>query len=246
MASKGEKKKAAAAKKLRKQGIRPQEFTYAKYIRHKDPESAYNDSESDAWTYTASMAIERTPRLRQFDPSWYIEWAQFQDELDLKRKKVVPLDWVQTPKAVQEEAAKTFHPNPRCTDEDLSDDRRSLHRALDTPTFLLVKTKSGGWGFPEGKWKTTETIRETAEKNTLDLCGIDLDTHLLGNAPVAHEEDSEKKHKWFLMHNIYVGGQCELDESKIEDFAWVTKYEFPDYFKDPKRLELLEKVFYCP
>merc|ERR1712166_661545 len=49
------------------------------------------------------------------------------------------------------------------------------------------------------------------EKNTLDLCGIDLDTHLLGNAPVAHEEDSEKKHKWFLMHNIYVGGQCELE-----------------------------------
>lgn len=35
-----------------------------------------------------------------------MEWAQFQDELDLKRKKVVPLDWIQNSKAEGEDAAR--------------------------------------------------------------------------------------------------------------------------------------------
>lgn len=239
-------KKAAQFKRDRKGNKKPPKtWEYAKYLRYKPPDTSYADEGSEGWTYIASMAIERTPRLLQFEPSWFQEWSQFQDHLDLHRKKVVPLDWVQTRKSADEDTNRVFHPNPRVTEEDRSNDRQSLHRAMDTSTFLLVKT-SKGWHFPEGEWQQSETIRETAEKQAQDLCGKDLDTYLLGNAPVGHLSFEDKKQKWFLLHNLYVGGNVTIDESQIQDFAWVTKYEFEEYFKDPEMLTLLNSVFYCP
>lgn len=125
------------------------------------------------------------------------------------------------------------------------DDRRSLHRALDRSAYLLLKLKGKGWRFPEGVWQQDETIRETAEKNSQELCGSELETHLLGNAPICHTEDKAGKKKWFLMHNIYVGGNVVLEHPDVEDFAWVTKEEFHQYFKDPAFVELLQKSSTC-
>lgn len=218
------------------------DFTHEKYMRHKDPNTSFMEPEAEGWKIIVGMAIERTPRLRQFDPSWTVEWHNHQDTLDRYRKKMIPLDLLVSKKDQAEEDQRVFHPNPRITDEDVEDDRRSLHRAMDTSTFLLVK-KNGQWGFPEAEWHHSETIRETAENMSEAVCGSDLDHYLLGNAPIAHEVCEERKIKWFLMHNLFLGGNCEL--SNVEDFAWATKYEFPEYFKDPKRLELLSHVFYC-
>lgn len=220
-------------------------WTFAKYRRHKDPNTSYMDEEAEGWTYTASMAVERLPRLYQPEAPWHDEWAQFQDELDLKRRKIVPLEWMMTKKSMDEDAARVIKPNPRITEEDRLDDKKNLHRILDVSAFLLVKTKDG-WDFPGGKWKESETIRETAEQRVREQCGTDLDTYLLGNAPVCHTEDTEKKHKWFLMHNLLVGGNCTIDDENVLDFAWVPKTEFNQYIKDPEKLELLEKVFFCP
>jgi len=60
------------------------------------------------------------------------------------------------------------------------------------------------------------------------------------------EEDKETKKKWFLMHNLYIGGNIILSNPDVEDFAWVTKDEFHQYFSDAKFVELLRKVFYLP
>lgn len=247
MATKAEKKKIGELMKrevTKKRKIKP-EWTFADYLAKKDPKVTYVDDEIAGWTLVSSMAIQRCPRLQQFDPSWFVEWMQFQDELDLKRKKVVPLDWITNRKAKDEDNARTFAPNPRITPSDRADDRRCLHRALDTSTFLLIKTK-GIWGFPEGVWLPSETIRETAEKHAKELCGLELDTYLLGNAPIAHLEFTEEKKKWFLMHNLYVGGNFKLGHADVTDYAWASKYEFHQYFKDPKMLDLLANVFYLP
>lgn len=246
MATKAEKKKAAILRPTGPVRKRRPEWTFANYLKRKDPNVSYDDEEMLGWTFVSSMAIQRTPRLVQYDPSWYMEWRQFQDELDLQRKKIVPLEWITNRKAKAEDEARTFAPNPRITPSDRTDDRRCLHRALDTSTFLLVKTKGRAWSFPEGTWQTSETIRETAEKSTKALCGPELTTYLLGNAPIAHLERTEAKTKWFLMHNLYVGGDFKPGNRDVEDYAWVTKYEFPQYFKDPEMLDLLAKTFYLP
>lgn len=239
-------KKAEEKKRRRGKNIYKGAWTYAHYLKYKDPNTSYQDAESDNWELTAGMAIERTPRLQQFESFWEIEYFQFSDSLDVQKKKTLPGDWIETKKQQEESKTRVFQPNPRVTEEDRTDDRRSLHRALDKSTYLLLKLKGKGWRFPEGTWKQNETIRETAETTSLDLCGSELATHLLGNAPICHTEDAAAKKKWFLMHNIYVGGNVILDNPDVEDFAWVTKDEFHQYFKDPAFVELLHKVFYMP
>jgi len=221
-------------------------WTYEHYLKYKDPNTSYQDKESDEWNLTSSMAIERTPRLQRFEAFWEAEWFQFTDSLDLKKKKVVPLDWLQTQKQADEDVATVFRPNPRITEEDRIDNRRPLHRALDRSAFLLLKIKGKGWRFPEGPWKKEETIRETAENCSKQLCGPELATYLLGNAPVAHTEDVETKQKWFLMHNLYLGGNVVLSNPEVQDFAWVTKEEFHQYFSDVNFVAMLHKVFYMP
>jgi len=250
MATKAEKvlraKKTAERNKRKPPSIYKGHWTYEHYLKYKDPKTSYEDNESDEWDLTSSMAIERTPRLQRFEPFWEMEWLQFADTLDLKRKKVVPLDWLQTKKVSDEDAARIFRPNPRVTEEDRIDDRRSLHRALDQSTFLLLKIKGKGWRFPEGPWKKEETIRETAENCSKELCGPELATFLLGNAPIAHTQDPAAKKKWFLMHNLYLGGNVVLVNPDVEDYAWVTKDEFHQYFGDAAFVDLLHKAFYLP
>lgn len=250
MATKAEKiarAKKASERRNRKPGnIYKGHWTYDHYLKYKDPNTSYQDEDSEEWSLISSMAIERSPRLARFESFWEAEWKQFNDSLDIKRRKLLPTDWIESRKQAEEDITRVFRPNPRITDEDRIDDRRSLHRALDRSTFLLLKLKGKGWRFPEGSWKKEETIRETAENCAKELCGPELATYLLGNAPIIHTEDVGAKKKWFLMHNLYVGGNVMLTNPEVEDYAWVTKDEFHQYFDNPEFVALLHKTFYLP
>lgn len=45
------------------------------------------------------------------------------------------------------------------------------------------------------------------------------------------------------MHSMYVGGDIEVDNKEIVDYAWVTREEFPEYFSG-EMLELLDKIIF--
>lgn len=58
---------------------------------------------------------------------------------------------------------RTFTPAARETEADLTNNRKSLERKLDTTLYLLVKQKIEGkdhWVLPQVYWKEGETMRQ--------------------------------------------------------------------------------------
>jgi 8-oxo-dGTP pyrophosphatase MutT (NUDIX family) len=218
-------------------------------------DNSFVEENGKKWRVVSGVIIERTPRLTHPRKSWMVEWQQFQDELDInKRKKMIPLDWILSTRNKEELLNNDqFDPSPRIQPSDISDDRRSINRALVDSTFLIVKRKrdANQWRFPQGMLKPTDTIRKAAERRVKEECGAELDSYFLGNAPIGHVayEHAEGGEcvgsKVFLMHSVYLGGDVEIDDRDIVDFAWVRQEEFPDYFSGDM-LELLRKVIYVP
>lgn len=249
-ASKRKKKMMRSTKKKKMAADHPNRmprWRFSDYLEKKSPDVTYWDAECEGWKFDAAMLLERSPRLvpEDYEPSWAVEWRQFQDELDLRRKKQVPLEWLETRRSKMEEAAKVFRPNPRITDADRTNDTKSLHRALNRPLYLIVKKHgSETWSLPSAEWAKNETMRETAERMAKQHYGFDLTQHLLGNAPVAHLENG--KTKTFFFHNLWLGGNVILKDNKnLKDFAWVTQAEFPAYGIGKDVIELTDQILWA-
>lgn len=243
------RKKNIRSVKRKKDASHPDAFRrwrFADYLEKKDPDVSYWDESCEGWTIHATMLLERSVRLLpvDYEPSWRVEWRQFQDELDLVRKKQVPLEWIETRRGKLEEAAKVFRPNPRVTDADKRDDTKSLHRKLHRPLYLIIKRAgSDKWTLPTAKWETNETIRETAERMAKQTYGFDITHYLLGNAPTTHMV--RDKTKIFFMHNLWVGGNVMLKGNKaLDDFAWVTPAEFAEWGIEEDIIKATEDVTY--
>ena len=166
--------------------------------------------------------------------------------------------------SVEEQATKREKiekPMPRVTEADKTGDVRSLNRALMRTLYLLVKSGEGHWSFPSGILMGKEDlhmvcnllgercsaplhrlieISQAAERVIVQAGGMNMNTWIVGNAPVGHYNlmyskpivDEEKKveqlgEKTFFMKARIMAGQASLKENTfgLTDFQWLAKEE---------------------
>ncbi|KAK4984256.1 hypothetical protein LTR66_002881 [Elasticomyces elasticus] len=140
----------------------------------------------------------------------------------------------------QDRSQELERPVPRITDADKSGDQRSLNRLLDRSLYLLVKNAQGKWTFPSGRIEGRENLHQAAERIIVKSAGINMNTWIVGNAPVGHfqrrfpktisneanglEESGEKT---FFMKVRIMAGQADMAKNELgdTDFKWLAKEE---------------------
>ncbi|KAK4785352.1 hypothetical protein SAY86_002041 [Trapa natans] len=146
-----------------------------------------------------------------------------------------------------------YVPAPRITEADKTNDRKSLHRALDRRLYLLLYGNAYGapngepvWHFPEKIYESEETLRKCAESALHDVLGDLSHTYFVGNAPMGHlviqpkenaKEISPSK-RFFFKSQVIATNKFNI--SKCKDYVWVTKDELLEYF--PEQAEYLNKM----
>eukprot|EP00455_Lapot_gusevi_P027748 TRINITY_DN2946_c0_g1_i2.p1 TRINITY_DN2946_c0_g1~~TRINITY_DN2946_c0_g1_i2.p1 ORF type:complete len:309 (+),score=45.88 TRINITY_DN2946_c0_g1_i2:54-929(+) len=202
------------------------------------------------WRIVGSAILQRWPVVTKPLEKWEEDW------LDLKVRRVVAsqkdetfLKDIQLSEeekyiAEQRELARYQNdqvPLPRVTKDDLSNNRKSLHRKLWNSLYLIVKKprEQHAWQFPQGGVEKKETIRQTAERELREECG-ELEYYGIANHPIGHFQyalppEYQKKHdcygtKVFFMRCLYMSGEVKIDGKEIVDYAWVTKEEMKEYF----------------
>lgn len=210
----------------------------------------------------ASNIIERSPVVFPTPEKW-----QLDQEAYMAHKQ--SLDSLTIPKDLADQLyGKLLEPSDRTphsaapgapTDEA---DYRSLYRKLTEPVYLIVKVRQEIddklpefiWCFPTTEVRSSETVRDAAERTVFYHVG-EINTYTLGNAPILHHDmDSVpanikknhpevKKVQNFLMHSLYLHGKYELEEGSddVVDLAWVTVDELKDFFTDDYTKNLIPK-----
>ncbi|CAI6334476.1 unnamed protein product [Periconia digitata] len=138
----------------------------------------------------------------------------------------------------KKEADKIERPMPRITEADLKNDVKSLSRQLQRTLYLLVKDKEGRWIFPQDTFGK-ETLHNAAGRILVDSCGVNMNTWVVGNAPIGHYQRdyldalktasgfNEVGAKTFFMKARIMAGQANLKDNKLglTDFKWLVKDE---------------------
>lgn len=143
---------------------------------------------------------------------------------------------------------KNFQFMSRETEDDKTNNLRSLNRKLDQNLLLIVQQKNAQsnkdeWVFPEKIYEGETSLRAAAER-LVSTCG-NLHVQIAGNAPLAYfnnEKDQVSK-KIFFYKAEHLAGTVKqfstLKSSPYKDHAWVThedlpKYLAPEYYKAVK------------
>ncbi|CAD0041179.1 unnamed protein product [Aureobasidium pullulans] len=128
-------------------------------------------------------------------------------------------------------------PLPRVTEEDQKGDQTSLNRLLDRTLYLLVKNKNGVWRFPEDQIKGPEGLDQ---RILVQAGGINMNTWVVGNAPIGHYSGNFKKtitnseknveevgERTFFMKARIMAGQADLKANAYGDkeFKWLSSEE---------------------
>ncbi|KAI4740293.1 hypothetical protein E4T50_09283 [Aureobasidium sp. EXF-12298] len=131
-------------------------------------------------------------------------------------------------------------PLPRVTEQDQSGEQTSLNRLLDRTLYLLVKNKNGVWRFPEDEIKGPEGLDQAAERILVQAGGINMNTWVVGNAPIGHYSGNFKKtitntekkveevgERTFFMKARIMAGQANLKANTFGDkeFKWLSSEE---------------------
>ncbi|KAI4722067.1 hypothetical protein E4T48_01683 [Aureobasidium sp. EXF-10727] len=131
-------------------------------------------------------------------------------------------------------------PLPRVTEQDKKGDHSSLNRLLDRTLYLLVKNKNGVWRFPEDEIKGAEGLDQAAERIIVQAGGINMNTWVVGNAPIGHHSGNFKKtitntekkveevgERTFFMKARIMAGQANLKANTYGDkeFKWLSSEE---------------------
>ncbi|KAK5201856.1 hypothetical protein LTR16_001221 [Cryomyces antarcticus] len=161
-----------------------------------------------------------------------------QIEALLKDVEVVSVGGAEGEAAKKESAID--RPMPRTTEADKSGDQKSLDRLLQRTLYLLVKNKEGRWTFPHGRIAGRENLHQTAERIIVQAGGVNMNTWVVGNAPIGHYNydfqktivDLEKGveelgERVFFMKARIMAGQANLKANKFGDvdFKWLAKEE---------------------
>lgn len=107
--------------------------------------------------------------------------------------------------------------------------------------YLVVKNKEGRWVFPDDQIQGRETLHQAAERVIVQSGGLNMNTWVVGNAPIGHysfeylkrrpsterENVEELGEKVFFMKARIMAGQANLADNKlgIQDFKWLAKEE---------------------
>jgi len=146
---------------------------------------------------------------------------------------------------------------PFITEQDISDDRKSLYRKLTKRLYLIVKKPRTNhqWQFPQGLYDDEDesVLRETAQRELKKEFGKDLNVHWLGNAPMGHysyhlpaaekTKYSADATKVFFFKGVYLHGNVKLNS--LQDYLWVTRRELKEYF-DPEYYKYVETMLPLP
>jgi len=131
-------------------------------------------------------------------------------------------------------------PLPRVTEQDQKGELTSLNRLLDRTLYLLVKNKNGVWRFPEDEIKGPEGLEQAAERILVQAGGINMNTWVVGNAPIGHHSGNFKKpitnteknveevgERTFFMKARIMAGQADLKANTFGDkeFKWLSSEE---------------------
>ncbi|KAI1287290.1 39S ribosomal protein L46, mitochondrial [Halotydeus destructor] len=128
-------------------------------------------------------------------------------------------------------------------EQESNSDKTSLDRYPDRRLILATKLKQGNtsrWLVPTSKWKSDETLRQTAERALASICKEpSLQVKFLGNCPAAVYSynypkplrDSEKADgaKIFFFKAQVTGGNLDantLNKESVEDFQWLNRTEY--------------------
>jgi hypothetical protein len=89
---------------------------------------------------------------------------------------------------------------------------------------------------------TGETIRQTAERALMLASGTGaLRTYFVGNAPCGHFRTDDGTVFFVKAQLLKSQGPLQLGRGWT-DFAWVSKDELPEYFKDDSARRLLDQM----
>lgn len=145
-----------------------------------------------------------------------------------------------------EDRLRVDRPFPRRTEADRTGDVRRLDRALDRTLYLVVKRKGDDmFAFPQDSVQPDEGLHETAARALAASAGVNMNTWMVGRAPVAHEHrepvytggrDGEEASKRvikkygrdvFYLKARIMAGQVDMADNKwgVTDFKWLTKDE---------------------
>lgn len=144
---------------------------------------------------------------------------------------------------------ESHRPMPRVTESDKVNDQKSLNRLLQRTLYLLVQDEKQNWVFPTDKLVGRENFHQAAERVLIQAAGINMNTWVVGNAPIGHEEHNyrhpitdskgvqELGVKTFFMKARIMAGQVDLVKNVfgLKDFRWLAKEEIsrmvtPRYF----------------
>jgi hypothetical protein len=179
--------------------------------------------------------LERLPRVARKAPSWKEEKAEFQTRVENQKMKILGFKpTVSVIDAVEEAIAwNGVYNRTSLTKADKENNRRSLHRKMDSRLFYIVKKANTlfEWQFPFVEWKAGEKLRDTAERSSL-VHVPQFSVYYLSNSPDAHHDFSgdKKIHRIFLYRGYHVNGKPSVGDEVI-DYAWVTKDELAEYLE---------------
>ncbi|TYZ62789.1 hypothetical protein PybrP1_003596 [[Pythium] brassicae (nom. inval.)] len=150
--------------------------------------------------------------------------------------------WPNEPDDPDELVGAGFTLAPRETEDDATNNRKSLNRALKGRVFLLVKNSAPDakfpWFFPVGEKLADEKMRDAAVRHVAAHVGDDLEVTPVGFAPIGyvkylHEDAADDSGfdgtKVFFYKSQLRFGDVQLNRAKADDYLWVTRAELAEY-----------------
>ncbi|KAJ0398301.1 hypothetical protein P43SY_000823 [Pythium insidiosum] len=216
------------------------------------------------WRVLSAGVLERLPVIQPDPEDWEVDFALVQHEIALRNSQRLEDDfWFMEPgerhitpeeaplpnaeEDPEEIVGAGFHLAPRETEDDRTDNRKSLNRALKGRVFLLVQPKDQAtplpapWFFPLAEKQDDEKMRDAAVRAINEVCGSELAVHPVGFAPMGHlqfEHDAATKAatgvdgtKVFFYKSQVRFGDVALNAATSSDYLWVTQQELAEYFE---------------
>lgn len=220
------------------------------------------------WRVLSAGVLERLPVIQPDVQDWEVDFEVMLHEKALRENQRLEDDfWFMEPGArhitpeeapwpdAEEDPDETvgagFHLAPRETEDDATNNRKSLNRALKGRVFLLIKNSQQDakypWFFPFGEKQETEKMRDAALRHLSDTIGSDLEVTPVGFAPIGyikylHANDSEfDGTKIFFYKSQHLVGNVALNKGKASDYLWVTRNELAEYL-EPEIVDYIYKM----
>ncbi|MEW5317072.1 MAG: hypothetical protein WDW38_008403 [Sanguina aurantia] len=204
----------------------------------------------------AACVLERLPILMPPPEPWELEHAAYMWKQEMARGELK--SYPRPAKATGEEDRKAdlgqelrqFTPGKRTTAADASGSTSTMKRCLEERLFMLVRRSTAGgqpgpWHFPMARIAERESISGAAKRALHDVIGRAHPVFFIGKAPMAHliHHMTGKCTFFHLAQVVDDPWEVKLQAScGVDEHAWVTKSELPEFLKDARMNELVQRM----